>query len=532
MNEAAQPHGVESLKALIREREALICELEAENKSQSIRIEFLEERLRLLQNELFRRSSEKRPEIDDPRQLHLFNEAEVLCSEEPSGEVEISVPTHTRKRPKRKPLPDHLPRVDVVHDIDESDKVCACGTPLSRIGEEVSEKLDIIPAQVRVIRTIRLKYACRGCEGVESDGGAVKIAGVPPEMIPKGLATAGTLAYVATAKYADATPLYRLSKILERFGIEIPRSTMASWMVMTSERCRLIMELLQKRLLTGVLINCDETPVQVLSEPGRSNTTDSFMWVFRGGGVDKHVVLFHYAPTRSGEVPREILGGYEGYLQTDAFSAYDQFDHPASKILLVGCMAHARRNFVKVIDARGKGAKRNGSAEVALGYIRKLYAIERLARDLGLPPEETLALRKEKAKPILDEFKAWMEERLPKTPPKGLLGKALSYALKHWRKLIRYLDDGRIPIDNNVAENAIRPFVVGRKNWLFSGHPSGARAAATLYSLIETAKACGLEPYHYLRHLFEKLPFARSEDDHLALLPQSLTPERLNRSLP
>jgi transposase len=195
-------------------------------------------------------------------------------------------------------------------------------------------------------------------------------------------------------------------------------------------------------------------------------------------------------------------------------------------------MAHVRRNFVKVIDARGKGARKSGSAEVALDYIRKLYLIERIARESGLSPEETLALRKEKAEPILKEFKAWMDGRCLETPPKGLLGKALSYALKHWPRLIRYLEDGRIPIDNNMAENALRPFVVGRKAWLFSAHPNGARAAATLYSLIETAKACGLEPYHYLRHLFERLPFARTGEDQLALLPQKLTPELLSRSLP
>ena len=199
-------------------------------------------------------------------------------------------------------------------------------------GKSVSEKLDIIPARVQVIRTIRPKYACKGCEGVESEGGAVRIADLPAEMIPKGLATAGTLAYVATAKYADGTPLYRLSKILDHYGIEIPRSTMASWMVMVSHRCRLIMEILQRMLKSGAIIHCDETRVQVLNEPGRANTTDSYMWVFRGGDPDKPLVLFHYAPTRSGEVPREILEGYQGYLQTDAYSAYGQFERKGSLV--------------------------------------------------------------------------------------------------------------------------------------------------------------------------------------------------------
>ncbi|MCK8601964.1 IS66 family transposase [Desulfoferrobacter suflitae] len=270
---------------------------------------------------------------------------------------------------------------------------------------------------------------------MESEGGAVKIAEPPAEMIPKGLATAGTLAYVATAKYADGTPLYRLSKILDRYGIRIPRSTMASWMVMVSDRCRLIMEFFQGMLKSGILINADETPVQVLNEPGRANTANSCMWVFRGGDPEKPVVLFHYAPTRSGGVPKETLAGYQGYLQTDAYSACEQFEKKGSPIILVGCMAHVRRNLVKVIDARGKGAKKNGSAEVALEYIRKFYLIEKIAREQDLSPEEILALRKDKAEPILKEFKVWMDKRYLETPPKGLLGKALSYARNDKRKL-------------------------------------------------------------------------------------------------
>jgi transposase len=225
----------------------------------------------------------------------------------------------------------------------------------------------------------------------------------------------------------------------------------------------------------------------------------------------------------------EILKGFHGYLQTDDFSAYEALEGQTRR---VGCFSHTRRNFVKVIDARGAQAKKKtGSAEVALDYIGKLYKIEKFARDAGLSPDEIFELRKEKAEPILKEFKAWMEERKRLTPPKGLLGKALHYALSNWSKLIRYLEDGHIPIDNNLAENAIRPFVVGRKNWLFAGHPNGAHAAATLYSLIETAKACGLEPYQYLRHIFAKIPYAQTEDDYSALLPQNLTSEQLARSI-
>jgi transposase len=222
------------------------------------------------------------------------------------------------------------------------------------------------------------------------------------------------------------------------------------------------------------------------------------------------------------------LRGYTGYVQCDAFVGYDVLEKDG--MLLVGCFAHTRRNFVKVIDARGKDAKKKtGSAEVALDYIRKLYVIEKAVRQEDLPPEETLARRKERAMPVLEELKDWMDKRAILTPPKGLLGKAFEYALSNWPRLIHYVENVHLTPDNNVAENHVRPFAVGRKNWLFAGHPNGAKASATLFSLIETAKACGLEPYWYLRFLFEKLPLAQTEEDFTALLPQNVSKEQLAR---
>jgi transposase len=518
LNTTTLPDTTEGLKGLL-------IDLDTHYRA---RIEFLEERVRFLQRELFGRKSEKRPLEPEGRQLELFNEAEVL-TEKQAEEETLVVPEHTRRRPKRKPLPKDLPRVEVIHDLDEEQKVCACGAHLSRIGEEVSEKLDIVPAKIQVIRNIRYKYACKTCEGVEDEGPTVRIAPLPPELIPKGLATAGLVAHIAVAKYADALPLYRQEKIFARHGIELTRSTMAGWMVKAADRCEPLMRLLQRELISGPLVNADETPVQVLDEPGRANTTTSYMWVFRGGSPGKEAVLYRYSPTRSGDIPREILQDYRGYLQTDAFSAYDGLD---KQVRLVGCFAHVRRNFVRVIEARGKGPKKTGSAEVALDYIRKLYAIEKVARQLGLSPPELCDFRKEKAEGVLSELKAWIDNRVRLTPPKGLLGKALNYALNHWPKLIRYVEDGHITPDNNAAENAIRPFVIGRKNWLFAGHPNGAHAGATLFSLIETAKACGLEPYRYLRFLFERLPRAQTVEDHEALLPQRTTPEQLALALP
>lgn len=510
----------------IEELKSIIIDLEERYIS---RIEFLEERVRLLTKELFGSKSEKRPPESEPRQLHLFNEAETLVAEKKKEEPTL-VPAHTRQRPKRKPLPEDLPRVDDIRDIPEEKKICACGACKRCIGQEVSEKLDVVPSKVRVIRIIRLKYACDVCEGVESEEPTVQIAPPPAQIIPKGIATPGLLAQIAVSKYCDALPLYRQEKIFSRFGVELSRSTMASWMVRVAEESKPVMELLARELLSGPLVNADETPVQVLNEPGRENTTQSYMWVFRGGSPEKPVVLFRYSPTRASEVPLDVLQGYAGYLQTDAYSAYDIFDKPRGHILLVGCFAHTRRNFIKVIDARGKAnAKKTGSAEVAVDYIRKLYIIEKAVRQADLSSDEILSLRKEKATPVLEEFKEWLDKRASLTPPKGLLGKAFYYALSNWPRLVRYLENIHITPDNNLAENAIRPFVVGRKNWLFAGHPNGAHAAATLYSLIETAKACGLEPYWYLRLLFEKLPLALGEEDYAALLPQKISREQLAR---
>lgn len=507
------PDNTEDLKAIILTKDEHIT--------------ILEEQIRVLKKAIFGSKSEKRPtEEQGSSQLHLFNEAEVLVDQE--APKKLVIPEHTRQKPKRKPLPADLPRIEVIEDIDESEKVCACGAELFRIGEEVCEKLDYIPAKIQVIRIIRPKYACKNCEGVESDGPTVKIAPPPPQIIPKGIATPGLVAQIAVSKYADGLPLYRQEKIFSRLGVELTRSTMAGWMVKAAQCCNPLMDLLYRELQSGPLINIDETPLQVLNEPGRANTTKSYMWVFRGGPPDKPVVLFRYSPTRSGEVPREVLAGYSGYCQTDGFSGYDALEVSNPGIRMVGCFFHARRNFIKIIDARGKAAKnKSGSAEVALDYIGQLYKIEKTARQRELSPEQIVSLREQQALPVLEEFKAWMDKRIDQTPPKGLLGQALSYALSRWHKLIRYIENGHITPDNNLAENALRPFVIGRKNFLFAGHPNGAHAAATLYSLIETAKACGLEPYQYLRFLFEKLPYARTEEDYRALLPQNLTPESL-----
>jgi transposase len=490
-------------------------------------IHHLQEQLRLLRGELFGRRSEKQ-HIPHPDQKLLFDDkAAHGIDQAPAGDDKILIGAHSRKKRGRKPLPKDLPRIEIIHDLSEDEKQCACGAELTCFGQEVSERLDYIPARLRVERHIRYKYACKSCEGVEDDGPTVKIAPLPVQLIPKSHATAGLLAHIGVSKFADGLPLYRQQKMFERLGIDISRATMSKWMVQAAGQCSGLIDLLREQIRGGPLIGIDESPLQVLKEAGRKNTSKSYMWVYRGGPPDRPVLLYEYQKTRSGKTALAFLHDYKGYIQTDDFSGYDHLDQKPG-IVHLGCWAHARRKFVKVATVRKKHRSKRvnpkGLADQALDYIGKLYRIEKDARRQALDAGQIHRLRQEKAKPLLDQFKDWLEASKPLTPPKGLLGQAISYTLANWEKLIIYIEDGRLRPDNNLVENAIRPFVVGRKNWLFAGSPDGARASATFFSLIETAKANGLEPYAYLRFIFEKLPLVKSDQDLQDLLPQHVNP--------
>ena len=482
-------------------------------------IEQLKEENRLLRKAIFGSKSEKLPK-GDAAQLSLFDMPENPPEED---EKSIVVPEHNRKKPGRRPLPESLPRIDLVHDISEEEKVCGCGCRLSKIGEDVTEKLDIIPAKIRVVRHIRPKYACKNCEGVDDPGPTIKIAPAPAQIIPKGLPSAGLLAYLLANKFCDALPFYRQEKRLARLGIDVSRQSMCNWAMTVAENCSDLLDLLHDEIRGGPLLNIDETRLQVLKELGRAATQKSFMWVFRGGVPNHPVLIYQYHPTRSGDVAKNFLEGYQGVVQTDGYVGYD-FLKNRSDILHVGCWAHARRKFMDVKNAAAKGKK--SSADKVLHMIRQLYSLEKKAREEGLTPEEIIKLRQKDAKPILAKIKTWLDNRKGQLPPKSLLGKAVNYCLNQWRPLSNYIEEGHAGIDNNAVENAIRPFVIGRKNWLFSGTPKGARASAMLYSLIETAKANGLEPYSYLRFLLEKLPIT-NPTELKKLLPNRLSQKEL-----
>ncbi|MFC4260039.1 IS66 family transposase, partial [Marinobacter lacisalsi] len=507
------------LEQQLRAQEAEIARLKADNsalqrkatsferKTQSLEAAKRElfEQLRLLIENRFGPSTEK---YSVDQQDLFFDEAEALLDRLEAEDVEededrdeptpstTNTPSKRRSRGGRAALPPELPRVDVVHDLDEHQKQCHTdGAELTCIGEEISEQLDIVPARIQVIRHIRRKYACKTCEE------GVATAPMPPQPLPKSNASPNLLAYCLIAKYVDALPLYRQEQVFKRLGIDLPRNTLARWTIQASELIEPLIERLRQHLHRSPVLHMDETTVQVNAEDDRKASSPSYMWVQRGGPPSQQVVLYDYDASRSGQVPVRLLDDYGGVLVTDGYEGYNQVV-VANQLTHAGCWAHARRKFVQAQKVQPKGKK--GRADQALSLIRSLYAVEKHGKHLS--PEERLELRREQSQPTLDKLKAWLDKSLNQVPPKTTIGKALQYLANQWPKLTTFMSDGRIPLDNNPAENAIRPFVIGRKNWLFSQTPRGAHASARIYSLIETARANRIEPYRYMVRVLSELP--------------------------
>ena len=326
------------------------------------------------------------------------------------------------------------------------------------------------------------------------------------------------LAYISVSKYCDALPLYRQIEIFKRIGVELDRTSLANWMIKCGELAQALINRIQESLIEQSVLHMDETPVQVLNEPGKTAQSKSYMWVLSSPRQHTQAsVLFHYSPSRSADIPLQQLEGYNGALMVDGYPGYQAMCDQYS-LQRLGCWAHARRKFIEAQREQPKG--KTGKADQALAFIQKLYMIEKAAKDNTA--DERLAIRQAQSKPIIDKLKKWLDKTLANTPPKITLGKAVQYLSNQWPRLINYLDDGEYPIDNNRAENSIRPFVIGRKNWLFSNSQKGAAASANLYSLIETAKLNGIEPYEYLKRVFTDLPNAEILEDVDALLPWNL----------
>ena len=435
----------------------------------------------------------------------LFNEAEEDDSVKKKEEIDEpqDVKPHTRKKPKRKPIPENIPRIEKRYELDEKELRCSIdGTQLVKIGDDTSEQLDIIPAKIQVIKHIRFKYACKTCEG------QVKTASMEPQPIPKSLASPGLLAHIAVSKYEDSLPLYRQEQIFKRIGIDLPRSSLASWMIKASQLLSPIINKLKQELLAANYLQCDETPVQVLNEPGKPAKSTSYMWVVSKTDPGKHIVLYHYSPSRSGSVPVKLLRGFKGYLQTDGYEGYNQI-RSQQDVYGVACLTHIRRKFMDAVNAKKKPSKA-GICVTGLDYITNLYSLEKQAREMT--SKERYCFRLEKSTPIIDELKEWLFDKVNYVPPQSLTGKAMTYFVKQWPRFVNYLADGKIEVDNNRCERMVRPFTIGRKNWLFSASVSGATASADLYSLIVTAKQNGLNTYDYLKKVLTEMPKLKATD--------------------
>lgn len=469
-----------------------IAELEKQVTDKDSRIAYLEEQFKLAQQKQFGKSTEGHPAQGD-----LFNEAEDIAELEREVEAENETVTYTRKKAKRTALPADLPREVIVHDIENKSCDC-CGGEMHKMGEDKSEKLEFIPAQIKVIEHVRPKYSCRACEQNETQV-QIKQAPMPASPIPKGIATPSLLSQIITSKYQYALPLYRQETMFKQHGIEISRQTMSDWIIKCASLFKPLYDKLHQILLEQHVIQADETTVNVVSD----DKTKSYMWLYCTGtdtpvanNPFKNIVLYEYQPGRSGCYPANFLLNYTGYLQVDGYQGYDQ-----TKAKLAGCWAHARRKFDEAEKAQPKG--KTGKANWALNHIQKLYRIETRIKDKTALEKQ--AIRKKESEPLLNQYKAWLEKSLLNTLPKSKLGEALNYSLNQWDKLVQYVEDGHLSIDNNRAERAIKPFVIGRKNWLFSQTANGANASAMLYSIVETAKANGLIPYDYISYYLTQI---------------------------
>lgn len=487
-------------------------------KNENDRLQFdifrLNETIKIYQFKLFGKQSEKLTKEEQPG---LFNESELeeqeIKNKEPAEKIKV-VYERLKKRGKR-PLPPDLPRFEKIIDItDEEKRKLESEGKLVKIGKEISEKLEIIPQQVYVLKYIRYKYALKKKDKSESK---IITAPLPAQIIPQGIATASSISFVLTNKFVDGLPYYRQEKIFERIGIELSRKTMCNWQIYIyyNYLIRLI-DLMKKDLKKSYLIGADETTVEVIVEENKPPDSKSYMWVYRGYNKDKTILLFDYRPNRKSENPKDYLEGYEGYLQTDGYDGYNLVVE-TEKIIHIACWAHVRRKFFNCFKILKKSDY--PESKIILDMIGELYAVEKEVKENKLSEKETLEIRQKKSKPVIDKIKKWLDENVGKYPPKTDMGEAINYALKLWDKLIIYLEDARLPIDNNLVENAIRPFVIGRKNWLFSYTENGANSSAAIYSLVETAKANGKEPFKYLMELFKNLPSAKTDEDYEKLLP-------------
>ncbi len=475
----------------------LVVELRQEIEANHRLQQQLQHQLEQLMRKLFGRQSEKL----DPNQLKMVfaelqnlglrDEAEDSSETKEEDDESASDPPRRQRRGGhgRRRLPQHLPRERQEYRLSEEERQCSCGAQLTECGEAVSEQLEYRPAQMVVIQHAQIQYACRQCEET------MALAPKPPQPIDKGLPGPGLLAQVVTSKYADHLPLHRLEGILGRLGVSLSRSTMCDWMGASADLFSPLVGVMTDDLLKSKKIHTDDTSVPVLDR-SLGRTRRGRLWVYLGHEPYDHIV-FDYTPTRERDGPAEFLENYSGYLQADAYAGYDGI-YAGEQVIEVACWAHARRKFIEITNVD------SGAPFTALAFIGQLYQIERKAK--GMSSRERRRFRQQHAVPVLTAFKTWLDEQAMTVLPKSLLATAVGYALRQWKALVRYTEDGDLAIDNNAAERAVRRIAVGRKNWLFAGNDEGGRRAAILYSLIASCQLHGIDPFIYLRDVFRRLP--------------------------
>jgi len=492
------------------------------NIDQQARIQIIEQQYENLQQQLlnllrnrYGKRSEQLP--GDMYQQSLLDDLDIPQKLEVAAAV-VETATYVRKkRNGHRNIPDNLSRIRIEYKLEDLTCPCGCDNQLHKIGEVITEQLEIVPAKIYVKQHVRFKYA--GCLHQNQ----VITASMPRQPIDKGFAGPGLLADVLVKKYDDHLPLYRQSEILLRHGIDISKQTLGDWVMQCADLLHPIVEAMKPELLSSPKIHTDDTVIPVLEE-GRNSTKQGRLWGYLGVGPP--CVIYDYSPNRQQKWAEEFLKDYKGYLQADAYTGYDKI-YVDGNIIEVGCMAHARRKFFDIVQANNKIIKvKEGVAVTALNYIGKLYKIERRIKDLGVLAKK--AIRKREATPILKDYKKWLIKQSYRVLPKSPLGQAVNYTLKNWIALTRYLGDGILSIDNNAAERLMRPITVGRSNWMFAGNDRGGRAAATIYSLIETCKLNNINPYDYLADILTRLPNTLNRDIK-SLLPYKWQPQTIQR---
>ena len=489
--------------------------LTEENRRLKAENQFLKEQLGLAKHRLFAPSSEKSP---TSQEALLFNEAEATAATQ-APEPVLETISYTRRKVagQRELNLSGLPVEEIVYDLPQNEQVCpACEGHLHAMGADVRTEIKVIPATITVVKHIRTKYACRHCQNHEIKT-PIKTASMPTTAFPNSLASPSAVAHILCQKFVEGSPLYRQQAALQRLGFELSRQTMANWMIAGAGWLDKLYTRMALHLRKRDIAHADETTLQVLHEEGRAAQTDSFMWLYRSGRDGPPIVLFEYQPTRAAEHPRKFLKGFCGLLHVDGYVGYEGLPG----VTLVGCFSHARRKFVEALNILPAAARKQGGtpSHAGLAFCDALFKIERDLHDATA--QERFAARLQRSKPVLEKFRLWLEEMDSKVLPKSTLGTAVTYCRNQWTKLNNFLLDGRLELDNNRSERAIKPFVIGRKNWLFSNTAGGARSSAVIYSLVETAKENGLNPFPYLTYLFEQLPNLNLKD-----------PEALDRLLP